>query len=163
MINKTLADQNKLKVGGSITVSSASDDSVKTKLKIVGIYKTTSSGDDQAQHFSFLNPDNKIYTPYTAAAALKGSDNKTKSAQPFITWMMPNILTHSLRLRKTSIDYKTYTLTTNDQVYQQMVGPIENVASFSKNVVYLVSIAGAVILGLIVMMSIRNASMKWVS
>lgn len=70
--------------------------------------------------------------------------------------MMQNILTHSLRLRKTSIDDKTYTLTTNDQVYQQMVGPIENVASFSKNVVYLVSIAGAVILGLIVMMSIRE-------
>ena len=132
MINETLADQNKLKVGGSITVSSAADDSVKTKLKIVGIYKTTSSGDDQAEHFSFLNPDNKIYTPYTAAAALKGSDNKTKSAQPFIIWMMQNILTHSLRLRKTSIDDKTYTLTTNDQVYQQMVGPIENVASFSK-------------------------------
>lgn len=78
VINETLADQNKLKVGGSITVSSAADDSVKTKLKIVGIYKTTSSGDDQAQHFSFLNPDNKIYTPYTAAAALKGSDNKNK-------------------------------------------------------------------------------------
>ncbi len=37
-----------------------------------------------------------------------------------------------------------------------MIGPIENVASFSKNVVYLVSIAGAVILGLIVMMSIRE-------
>lgn len=37
-----------------------------------------------------------------------------------------------------------------------MVGPIENVASFSKNVVYLVTIAGAVILGLIVMMSIRE-------
>lgn len=37
-----------------------------------------------------------------------------------------------------------------------MAGPIENVASFSKNVVYLVSIAGAVILGLIVMMSIRE-------
>lgn len=70
--------------------------------------------------------------------------------------MMPNILTHSLRLRKTSIDDKTYALTTNDQVYQQMAGPIENVASFSKNVVYLVSIAGAVILGLIVMMSIRE-------
>lgn len=58
--------------------------------------------------------------------------------------------------KKTSIDFDTYTLNTNDQLYQQMVGPIENVASFSKNVVYLVSVAGAVILGLIVMMSIRE-------
>lgn len=47
--------------------------------------------------------------------------------------------------KKTSIDFDTYTLNTNDQLYQQMVGPIENVASFSK-----------IILGLIVMMSIRE-------
>ncbi|MEI4451979.1 ABC transporter permease [Bacillus velezensis] len=157
VINETLADQNKLKVGGSITVSSAADDSVKTKLKIVGIYKTTSSGDDQAQHFSFLNPDNKIYTPYTAAAALKGSDNKNKiSSAVYYMDDAKYIDSFVAAAKKTSVDDKTYALTTNDQVYQQMVGPIENVASFSKNVVYLVSIAGAVILGLIVMMSIRE-------
>ncbi|WP_413384765.1 ABC transporter permease [Bacillus velezensis] len=157
VINETLADQNKLKVGGSITVSSAADDSVKTKLKIVGIYKTTSSGDDQAQHFSFLNPDNKVYTPYTAAAALKGSDNKNKiSSAVYYMDDAKNIDSFVAAAKKTSVDDKTYALTTNDQVYQQMVGPIENVASFSKNVVYLVSIAGAVILGLIVMMSIRE-------
>ncbi|MCX2811720.1 ABC transporter permease [Bacillus sp. ChL18] len=157
VINETLADQNKLKVGGSITVSSAADDSVKTKLKIVGIYKTTSSGDDQAQHFSFLNPDNKIYTPYTAAAALKGSDYKNKiSSAVYYMDDAKYIDSFVAAAKKTSIDDKTYTLTTNDQVYQQMAGPIENVASFSKNVVYLVSIAGAVILGLIVMMSIRE-------
>ncbi|MGF9973437.1 ABC transporter permease [Bacillus velezensis] len=157
VINETLADQNKLKVGGSITVSSAADDSVKTKLKIVGIYKTTSSGDDQAQHFSFLNPDNKIYTPYTAAAVLKGSDNKNKiSSAVYYMDDAKYIDSFVAAAKKTSIDDKTYALTTNDQVYQQMAGPIENVASFSKNVVYLVSIAGAVILGLIVMMSIRE-------
>ncbi|KTF60417.1 MULTISPECIES: ABC transporter permease [Bacillus amyloliquefaciens group] len=157
VINETLADQNKLKVGGSITVSSAADDSVSTKLKIVGIYKTTSSGDDQAEHFSFLNPDNKIYTPYTAAAALKGSDNKNRiSSAVYYMDDAKYIDSFVAAAKKTSIDDKTYTLTTNDQVYQQMAGPIENVASFSKNVVYLVSIAGAVILGLIVMMSIRE-------
>lgn len=37
-----------------------------------------------------------------------------------------------------------------------MVGPIENVASFSKNVVYIVSIAGILILALLVMMQIRE-------
>lgn len=58
--------------------------------------------------------------------------------------------------KKTGIDLDTFTLDANDQLYQQMVGPIENVASFSKNVVYLVTVAGAVILGLIVMMSIRE-------
>ena len=44
----------------------------------------------------------------------------------------------------------------NDDLYQQMVEPINNVASFSKNIVYLVTIAGAIILGLIVMLGIRE-------
>lgn len=37
-----------------------------------------------------------------------------------------------------------------------MIGPIENIASFSKTIVIMVSIAGATILGLIIMLSIKE-------
>ncbi|MCE0738746.1 putative ABC transport system permease protein [Bacillus subtilis] len=157
VINETLAEENDLSVGDSITIESATDEDTTVKLKIVGIYKTTSSGDDQAQNFSFLNPYNKLYTPYTATAALKGDDYKnTIDSAVYYMDDAKNIDAFVKAAKKTSIDFDTFTLNTNDQLYQQMVGPIENVASFSKNVVYLVSVAGAVILGLIVMMSIRE-------
>ncbi|MCY9030596.1 ABC transporter permease [Bacillus inaquosorum] len=157
VINETLAEENDLSVGDSITIESATDEDTTVKLKIVGIYKTTSSGDDQAQNFSFLNPYNKLYTPYTATAALKGDDYKnTIDSAVYYMDDAKNIDAFIKAAKKTSIDFDTFTLNTNDQLYQQMVGPIENVASFSKNVVYLVSVAGAVILGLIVMMSIRE-------
>ncbi|MEC2062250.1 ABC transporter permease [Bacillus inaquosorum] len=157
VINETLAEENDLSVGDSITIESATDEDTTVKLKIVGIYKTTSSGDDQAQNFSFLNPYNKLYTPYTATAALKGGDYKnTIDSAVYYMDDAKNIDAFVKAAKKTSIDFDTFTLNTNDQLYQQMVGPIENVASFSKNVVYLVSVAGAVILGLIVMMSIRE-------
>ncbi|MHA6487778.1 ABC transporter permease [Bacillus cabrialesii] len=157
VINETLAEENDLSVGDSITIESATNEDTTVKLKIVGIYKTTSSGDDQAQNFSFLNPYNKLYTPYTATAALKGDDYKnTIDSAVYYMDDAKNMDTFVKAAKKTSIDFDTYTLNTNDQLYQQMVGPIENVASFSKNVVYLVSAAGAVILGLIVMMSIRE-------
>ncbi|MDX7996256.1 ABC transporter permease [Bacillus subtilis] len=157
VINETLAEENDLSVGDSITIESATDEDTTVKLKIVGIYKTTSSGDDQAQNFSFLNPYNKLYTPYTATAALKGDDYKnTIDSAVYYMDDAKNMDAFVKAAKKTSIDFDTYTLNTNDQLYQQMVGPIENVASFSKNVVYLVSVAGAVILGLIVMMSIRE-------
>ncbi|MBE1866131.1 ABC transporter permease [Bacillus subtilis] len=157
VINETLAEENDLSVGDSITIESATDEDTTVKLKIVGIYKTTSSGDDQAQNFSFLNPYNKLYTPYTATAALKGDDYKnTIDSAVYYMDDAKNMNAFVKAAKKTSIDFDTYTLNTNDQLYQQMVGPIENVASFSKNVVYLVSVAGAVILGLIVMMSIRE-------
>lgn len=157
VINETLAEENDLSVGDSITIESATDEDTTVKLKIVGIYKTTSSGDDQAQNFSFLNPYNKLYTPYTTTAALKGDDYKnTIDSAVYYMDDAKNMDNFVKAAKKTSIDFDTYTLNTNDQLYQQMVGPIENVASFSKNVVYLVSAAGAVILGLIVMMSIRE-------
>ncbi|MCY7749635.1 ABC transporter permease [Bacillus inaquosorum] len=157
VINETLAEENDLSVGDSITIESATDEDTTVKLKIVGIYKTTSSGDDQAQNFSFLNPYNKLYTPYTTTAALKGDDYKnTIDSAVYYMDDAKNIDVFVKAAKKTSIDFDTFTLNTNDQLYQQMVGPIENVASFSKNVVYLVSVAGAVILGLIVMMSIRE-------
>ncbi|MCY7901683.1 ABC transporter permease [Bacillus inaquosorum] len=157
VINETLAEENNLSVGDSITIESATDEDTTVKLKIVGIYKTTSSGDDQAQNFSFLNPYNKLYTPYTATAALKGDDYKnTIDSAVYYMDDAKNIDAFVKAAKKTAIDFDTFTLNTNDQLYQQMVGPIENVASFSKNVVYLVSVAGAVILGLIVMMSIRE-------
>ncbi|MGV6973193.1 ABC transporter permease [Bacillus halotolerans] len=157
VINETLAEENDVSVGDSITIESATDEDTTLKLKIVGIYKTTSSGDDQAQNFSFLNPYNKLYTPYTATAALKGDDYKnTIDSAVYDMDDAEHIDAFVKAAKKTSIDFDTFTLNTNDQLYQQMVGPIENVASFSKNVVYLVSVAGAVILGLIVMMSIRE-------
>ncbi|MGZ9793679.1 ABC transporter permease [Bacillus atrophaeus] len=157
LINETLAEENNLSVGDSITVKSAADEDTTVKLEVVGIYKTTSSGDDQAQNFSFLNPYNKIYTPYTATSALKGDDYKNMiDSAVYYMDDAENIDAFVKAAKKTSIDFDTYTLETNDQLYQQMVGPIENVASFSKHVVYLVSVAGAVILGLIVMMSIRE-------
>ncbi|MCY8720417.1 ABC transporter permease [Bacillus sp. S10C12M] len=157
VMNETLAEENDVGVGDSITIESATDEDKTLKLKVVGIYKTTSSGDDQAQNFSFLNPYNKLYTPYTATAALKSDDYKnTIDSAVYYMDDAKNIDAFVKAAKKTSIDFDKFTLNTNDQLYQQMVGPIENVASFSKNVVYLVSVAGAVILGLIVMMSIRE-------
>lgn len=157
VIEKTLAEENDLKVGDTIKLKASTNEDTTINLKIVGIYKTTSSGDNHAQNFAFLNPYNKIYTPYTAASALKGDDYKNAIDEAVYNMDdASNIDTFIAAAKKTGIDLDTFTLDANDQLYQQMVGPIENVASFSKNVVYLVTIAGAVILGLIVMMSIRE-------
>ncbi len=54
------------------------------------------------------------------------------------------------------MDWDTFTLDANDAAYQKMVGPIEQVASFSKSVVYLVSIAGGLILALLILLSVRE-------
>ncbi|EAD6956021.1 ABC transporter permease [Listeria monocytogenes] len=157
MVEENLAEENDWKVGDSFTVTS-SDGNTKITLKIVGIYKTTDSGSDMAQNFSFLNPYNKVYVPYTVANTIKGSDYKnTVDSAVYTMDDAANISAFEKEAKKVdSIDWDTFKLDANDTLYQQMIGPINSVASFSKNVVYIVSIAGALILGLLVMMQVRD-------
>ncbi|MCD1664988.1 ABC transporter permease [Listeria monocytogenes] len=157
MVEENLAEENDWKVGDSFTVTS-SDGNTKVTLKIVGIYKTTDSGSDMAQNFSFLNPYNKVYVPYTVANTIKGSDYKnTVDSAVYTMDDAANISAFEKEAKKVdSIDWDTFKLDANDTLYQQIIGPINSVASFSKNVVYIVSIAGALILGLLVMMQVRD-------
>ncbi|HFK0506178.1 TPA: ABC transporter permease [Listeria monocytogenes] len=157
MVEENLAEENDWKVGDSFTVTS-SDGNTKVTLKIVGIYKTTDSGSDMAQNFSFLNPYNKVYVPYTVANTIKGSYYKnTVDSAVYTMDDAANISAFEKEAKKVdSIDWDTFKLDANDTLYQQMIGPINSVASFSKNVVYIVSIAGALILGLLVMMQVRD-------
>ncbi|EAC2374055.1 TPA: ABC transporter permease [Listeria monocytogenes] len=157
MVEENLAEENDWKVGDSFTVTS-SDGNTKVTLKIVGIYKTTDSGSDMAQNFSFLNPYNKVYVPYTVANTIKGSNYKnTVDSAVYTMDDAANISAFEKEAKKVdSIDWDTFKLDANDTLYQQMIGPINSVASFSKNVVYIVSIAGALILGLLIMMQVRD-------
>ncbi|MBC1456573.1 ABC transporter permease [Listeria newyorkensis] len=157
MIEKTLAEENDLKVGDKIKIQS-SDEATTVELTIKGIYETTDSGSDAAANFSFLNPYNTIYVPYTVANTIKGSDAKdTVDSAIYFMDDAANISTFEKAAKKvTAVDWDTFKLDANDATYQQMIGPINNVAAFSKNVVYIVSIAGALILGLLVMMQIRE-------
>lgn len=157
MIEKTLAEENDLKVGDKIKIQS-SDEATTVELTIQGIYETTDSGSDAAANFSFLNPYNTIYVPYTVANTIKGSDAKdTVDSAIYFMDDAANISAFEKAAKKvTAVDWDTFKLDANDATYQQMIGPINNVAAFSKNVVYIVSIAGALILGLLVMMQIRE-------
>ncbi|MBT2690145.1 ABC transporter permease [Bacillus sp. ISL-47] len=158
LIEQTLAEENELGVGDKITVTNPRDETAVLEFEIIGIYQTASAGSDQAMDFTALNPYNKLYVPYTAAASIKGADyeNSIDSAIYYIDDPAEMQSFIDQAKRESSIDFETFKLDADDQLYQQMVGPIENVASFSNNIVYLVSIAGAIILGLIVMMSIRE-------
>ena len=158
LIEQTLAEENELKVGDTISITNPRDESVVMDLQIKGIYKTSSTGAEQGMDITAMIPYNKLYVPFTASATLKGSEYEgTIDSAIYYIDNPADMESFVVQAReKSSIDFEIFKLDKDDQLYQQMVGPIENVASFSNNIVYLVSIAGAIILGLIVMMSIRE-------
>jgi len=104
-----------------------------------------------------LNPYNTIYTSYTFANKVKGSDYKNTADSVVFNVTDPEKMDTFVKAAEaTGLDTDTYALTTNDQVYQQMVQPLDNVKSFANKIVILVAVAGTVILALIVMLTIRE-------
>jgi putative ABC transport system permease protein len=159
MVEQLLAEENGLTVGDSITLLSVDEENT-FDLEVIGIYQTTDSGavNDFGFSFTAMTPYNKLYVPYTVANGLKGAEYAgTIDSAVFYMDDPVNIERFVTRAQEEStINFEVFALDANDRLYQQMMGPINNVASFSENIVYLVTIAGAIILGLIVMISIRE-------
>ncbi|MGL4569919.1 MAG: ABC transporter permease [Clostridium sp.] len=157
VIEKTLAEQNSLKVGDEIKVKSTTNTDEEVKLKVIGIYESTSEIDEGAMRNEAMNPYNKIYTPYTVVNTLKGSSYKDKVDSAVFYLDDPvNVDTFLEDGKNLNIDFDKYTLDANSREYEQMIKPIENVASFAKMTVIIVGVCGALILGLIIMLSIKE-------
>lgn len=154
VIEITLAQANDITVGDMIKIER---DDKTYKLNIVGIYKSTESTDSRSMQMASLNPYNTIYTSYTFANKVKGSDYKNTADSVVFHVTDPEKMPAFVKAATaTGLDTDTYSLTTNDQQYQQMVQPLDNVKSFANKIVLLVAIAGTVILALIVMLTIRE-------
>ncbi|MGG1140196.1 ABC transporter permease [Bacillus mycoides] len=159
VIEKHLAEKNNLKVGSKMKVKSV-DDKTSGEFEVVGIYETSGSGQKpMGMDMPMLDPYNKMYIPYKASLKLtpKFGDQEPGISQVVYYLDDPkNTEVFKMAAKQQNIDFDTFKLDAKDAAYKKMMGPIENVASFSKTVVYIVAIAGAVILGLIVLLSIKE-------
>lgn len=165
MIEKNLAEQNSLKVGDTIQVKATRSDTT-IKYTIVGIYQaasTSSSSEGSGMRdFSFSQPYNRIYVDYKSAIPLKTVSTDTGVTTGGIDQVVFNV-TDPKNIDKVeadakamNIDWSKFILDANDAAYKQMMEPINNVASFAMTAVYIVGIAGAIILALILMLSIKE-------
>ncbi|MFV3012898.1 ABC transporter permease [Clostridium botulinum] len=158
VIEKNLAKENNLKVGSKIQVASL-DENTTLELEVVGIYEANSDTGNDNRNMDFLNPYNKIYMPCDVVSKVStGDSTNSKNITSAVYFMddADNIESFKEYAKNKKIDLETYTLDANDQLYTQMVGPIENVGSFSKTLVATVSIAGAMILVLIIALSLKD-------
>lgn len=156
LIESSLAEANDLKVGDTFTLVNSSDEDTTYTVTIKGIYETSDSGNSMGMRFNFMNPANTFYSSYTFANTVKGEDAEGTIDSATYTLENPADMDKFVAQAEKLIDTDTYSLQTNDQAYQQMLQPLNNVASFAKNIVILVAAAGIIILTLIVMLMIRE-------
>ncbi|MGL9730613.1 ABC transporter permease [Enterococcus sp. DIV0756] len=153
LIEQSLAEANDLSVGDKFKIKDSDDKDVEVTIK--GIYKTSNSGDSMSARFNFMNPANTIFSSYTMVNTLTGSEGKTIDSAVY-NLEDPKDMDSFVKQANKLIDIDTFSLETNDQMYQQMLQPLNNVSSFAKNIVILVAAAGVIILTLIIMLSIRE-------
>ncbi|MFJ6209485.1 ABC transporter permease [Lysinibacillus sp. NPDC092081] len=154
LMEKRLAEQNKIKVGDKVKIQSG--DKKKTlEVEIIGIYETEEQGMIQNPP-PMMDPANKLYMPYSTLKKLEADEGNMSSIQVVYFLNDPlDIDAFKKEAKQSDIDFKYFKLDAHDSLYKQMIGPIENISSTSQMIIYIVSIAGAIILGLIIMLSIK--------
>ncbi|MFJ8088353.1 ABC transporter permease [Lysinibacillus sp. NPDC095746] len=154
LMEKRLAEQNKIKVGDKVKIQSG--DKKKTlEVEIIGIYETEEQGMIQNPP-PMMDPANKLYMPYSTFKKLEADEGNMSSIQVVYFLNDPlDIDAFKKEAKQSDIDFKYFKLDAHDSLYKQMIGPIENISSTSQMIIYIVSIAGAIILGLIIMLSIK--------
>ncbi|MED1023755.1 ABC transporter permease [Bacillus mycoides] len=154
LMEKRLAEQNNLKVGDKVKVQSG-DKKETLEIEIIGIYETNEQPMGQNPP-PMMNPANKLYMPYSTLKKLETDEGMSSSIQVVYLLNDPqDIDAFKKEAKKSDIDFNYFKLDAHDSLYKQMIGPIENISSTSQMIIYMVSIAGAIILGLIIMLSIK--------
>ena len=157
LVEETFADENELKVGDKIKLASTEDENTSIESEIIGIFKDDSEIDDHAYRFTSMLPYNTMYVPYTLANKLKGSDYENSVDSMTFSLNDPvNVDKFIAEAKKTNIDFEQFKLDAGDRAYEAMMGPIDNVASFSKTALVVIAIFGGIILSLIIMLSMKD-------
>ncbi|MDR0846564.1 MAG: ABC transporter permease [Lactobacillales bacterium] len=156
VIDSALAVQNSLKVGDKFSITKTlADSSVVTKeLTIVGTYTSTAAVNEMAARMPMMNPVNTIYTNNTFVGELKNDTSTYDNVS--LELSDPAEKDSFIAAADKKIDTSKYELTTDDDMYQSMLQPLENISGMAQNVVLLVAVAGAIILTLIVILTVRE-------
>ena len=162
MVEETFAEENDLEVGDKFTIENVtlddSDESATTiELEVIGIYKSSETVDTMGFNDTSKLTYNTLYVPYTVVATINGETDVT--AVDSLTFYLndpANVDAFVEYGENSSIDLETFTLDANNQAYEQMMEPINNVAKFAKITTIVVTIFGGLILALIIMLSIKD-------
>ncbi|WP_370350802.1 ABC transporter permease [Catenulispora sp. EB89] len=165
VIEKRLADADHLKVGDKVhfkigEIDPALDHSKEFAFTVAGIYtsdKVSATGQNAP---AMLDPGNQLYVTAAGASTLLGKGTDSGGgvvSQATFTLSDPADLGR-LKADATAAgaDLTIFPLSVNDKQYQTLVGPITKTAGFATVTVWLVSVGGTVILGLIVAFSLRE-------
>ncbi|MFE9686519.1 ABC transporter permease [Streptomyces sp. NPDC006285] len=153
VVERRLAERNRLTAGDTIRVRSA--DSRRTlPLKIVGVFRDPTP-DPPSWTPPHELPGNTLYVPMRVAQELRPGTAAALGEAVFRIGSPEQAeLVHAEAQRL--LGAKTFDFRVNDRAYKDQVRPIQQVGTFAELIVWVIALAGALILGLIVMLQVRE-------
>ena len=156
LIEENIAELNDLRVGDDFTVSTTilEYENTETEYKIIGIYRTNEGIDPKMPL-----PQNRFYAPLKSIMTFGVVQEEIENIL-----ISPNVISlrdpldveaYKEEMEK-RIDFKYGTIDANDDLYDQLMGPIDSLGNISGILVLIITIAGALIIGLITALTVND-------
>ncbi|MGW8887438.1 ABC transporter permease [Streptomyces sp. NPDC055749] len=165
VIEERVAKDNDLKVGDKVELNANiqnPDGRLTTKetgFTVGGIYRNDTA-DPGTYVPPMMAPSNQIYVTPDGATRLEGkkvgSDGGNVKSATFTLHSPDDVDQLKKDAEAAGADLKIFPISVNDKQYKTLVGPINKTADFASLTVWLVAVAGTVILALIIASNMRE-------
>lgn len=158
LIEERLAKKNKLKAGDTITLGENDPEGKRTAdFTVKGVFRDPSDQPDP-EYMQF--PGDRLIVPAAALGRLNSGGDEGPARLQGATFQLKDPATfEEFRSfgRKTAGDAMTgLELTINDKAVKQMTGPLGSIASSATVAMWLVGVAGALVLGLLATLAVKQ-------
>ncbi|MGL4819365.1 MAG: ABC transporter permease [Bacilli bacterium] len=156
IVSDVLADSNAWKLGDTISVKTV-DETARLSLKIGGIFQSEVAEEEFVSRSPMGSTSNLMFIPIETVGALQSNEEEGTISEAVYYLTDPVQIESFKQFASTQkVDWDTFKLDANDAAYNQMIGPISNVASFASYIVWIVFIAGALVIALVITLSIKG-------
>ena len=149
VISKDLADANSLGLGSFISLQA--DRAVD--VKVIGIYEILIPDLPLANIVTYEKAENQIFTDMNTLQDLFGDKPAGFESVAFTVYdpaQLDSIISEVYGL--SSVDWRAFTVTTNDQTYLDAAAPLQKLQVLMSSIIWVIALVSAVILSLILTM-----------
>ncbi|MFJ3900733.1 ABC transporter permease [Streptomyces sp. NPDC090025] len=162
VVEERVAKANKLKVGDKVKLKkgdlSNGMPTEEHEFTVIGVYR--SGTPDTGQYVpAMMDPANQVYATIEGASLLGGRTTDgggTLKSATFTLTDPDDLGALKAAAEKAGADLGIFPISVNDKQYRALVGPITRTADFATVTVWLVAVAGTVILALVVASGLRE-------
>ncbi len=158
LVEERFARENGLRVGDEVEVT-GNDEQTTADFTVAGIYRDPAPTDELDRDHG-ISPANRVYVTLGGMAALGSGSERGGTQVSEAAFLLDDAGAQDAfkdgarRLAGSQLD--GFTLDANDKAVRQMTGPLQSISSTATLAMWLIGVAGAVVLALLVNLAVKQ-------